>query len=366
MTLSKLITRIFFLAFTIFLYSCDAILSSSSKSDYWYRTYSGKMGAKEIVLHLTKATNYNGYLWLKDTQYPIMVFSDPTITPAGDSIYLNGGNANFWITIKGILKENITGEMAIQINGVQDPSEKVSLSPDDSFTNFVFTSTKASAKLPEQLKNESTYEYFMGTVLPKDEDLLGDKLTLHIKELLGMPASDIDISRWMDSVQISSLEKWKTEGDKLTQEDAAMMGMSFSEQVHNMLSVMYENEETITLANYVYAYEGGAHGNYSTTLLNVDKTSGRKLSLEDVLSPEGIEALPDLLDKSARKQYRITNNKPLEGNGFFTNTLEPGENFYITSAGIGFYYSPYEIKPFSDGEINLYIPKEELTNYWIK
>lgn len=362
----KPITKILFIAFTILFCSCDSSKFSLSKQDNWYRTYSGKMGEKEIVLHLTKANNYNGYLWLKETQSPVMVFSDPTITAGGDSIYLNGGNANLWITLKGILKENITGEMTIRVNGVQDLAEKVNLSPDDCFTNFLFTYTKGSALLPEQLNNESTFEYFMGTVWPAEKDLLADKLKLHIKELLGMPSSDTDISGWMDSLQISSLEKWKTEGDDLTPEDTRMMGMSFSEQVHSQLSVMYENEETITFANYVYKYEGGAHGNYSTALLNVDKTAGRKLSLEEVLSPEGIKALPDLLDTAARKQFRIKNNNPLEGNGFFVNTLEPGENFYITPTGMGFYFSPYEIKPFSDGEINLFVPKESLKDYWIK
>ncbi len=342
------------------------MLPPLSKSDSWYRTYSGMAGNEEIVLHLSKADNYNGYMWFKDTQYPIMVYSDPTITPAGDSIYLNGGNSSLSITLKGILKESITGEMAIEINGVQDPVEKVNLSPDRFFTSFDFIQTKGSAKLPEQLKNESTFEYFIGTVWPLEKDLASDKLKMHIKELIGMPASITDISRWMDSVQISSLEKWKIQGNTFSPQDAALMGMSFSKQVHNQLNVMYENGETITLAYYVYAYDGGAHGNYSTTLLNINKKSGSKLYLKDILSPEGINALPDLLDKSARKQYRIGNNKSLESSGFFTNTLQPGENFYITSRGIGFYYSPYEIRPFSDGEINLFVPKESLKDYWIK
>ena len=366
MTQSKLIARILFFACAIFLFSCDTILPSSSKADSWYQTFTGKAGNHEIVLHLTKAGNYNGYLWFKDTQHPVMVFSDPTITPQRDSIYLNGGNPNLFITIKGIIKERITGEITIETNGMQDPAERITLSPDDSFTSFFYTATKSSAKLPEKLKNESSYEYFMGTVVPGNTDVLGEKLREHIKKLLGMPASKTDITQWMDSLQNSSLKKWKTEGDTLTIEDAAMMGMSFSEQVHNQLSVQYENEKTMTLANYVYSYEGGAHGNYSTTLLNVDKATGRKLSLEDILSPEGIKALPDLLDKAARRQYRITNTKSLEDNGFFVNSLQPGKNFYITSTGVGFYYSPYEIRPFSDGEINLFVPKDSLELYWLK
>lgn len=363
---SKPITKYLFIAFYLFLSSCDTGKLSMSDQFDWYRTYSGKTGDKEIVLHLSKANNYKGYIWIKDTQYPVMVYSDPTITPGNDSIYLNGGNANHGISFKGILKDNIIGEMSIKTNGVQNPAEKVNLSPDDSFTAFDFIHIKTNAKLPKKLNNESTFEYFMGTVWPWEKELSAEKLKLPIKELMGIPSSETDISVWMDSLTKSSYNRWRAEGNKLTPEDAAIMGMSFSEQVLNYLGVMYENEETITLANYVYVYEGGAHGNYSTTLLNIDKTSGKKLSIKDILSPEGIKALPGLLDTSARKQYQITNSKPLEDNGFFINTLKPTENFYVTSRGVGFYYTPYEIKPFSDGEINLFIPKEVLKDYWIK
>ena len=367
MIFSKSTTNIFFIAFSIFLSSCDtSLLPTASEPESWYRTYSGKMADKEIVIHLSKADSYKGYLWFKDTQIPVMVYSDPTITPGGDSIYLNGGNANRWISLKGILNKNISGEISIQTNGVQDPVESVQLSPDDSFTAFQFISTKGNATLPERLNNKSTFEYFMGSVWPLEKDLSSEKLKLPVEELIGMPSSEKDLSQWMDSLQKSRILKWKEAGDSLSPEDAQIMGMSFSKQILNHLGVMYENEATITFANYVYTYEGGAHGNYSTTLSTIDKKTGRKLFLADILNPEGIKALPELLIQVARKQYQITNNDPLQDNGFLVNTLHPTKNFYITSKGIGFYYTPYEIKPFSDGEINLFIPKEVLKNYWLR
>ena len=367
MIFSKQFRYLFFIAFTFFLYSCDTSdLRVLSEPETWYRTYSGKMGDKEIVIHLSKAESYKGYLWLKDTQIPVMVYSDPTINPGGDSIYLNGGNANRRISLKGILNKNISGEITFQTNGVQDPVEKVHLSRDNSFSAFQFIYTKGHAKLPQQLNNKSIFEYFMGSVWPLEKDLDSEKLKLPIEELIGMPSFEKDLSGWMDSLQKNSLLKWKEAGDSLTPEDAQIMGLSFSKQILNHLGVMYENETTITFANYVYAYEGGAHGNYSTTLSTIDKKTGRKLFPEDILSPEGINALPDLLVKAARRQYQITNADPLEDNGFFTNILLPTRNFYITTKGLGFYYTPYEIKPFSDGEINLFIPGEALQNYWLR
>jgi Protein of unknown function (DUF3298) len=41
----------------------------------------------------------------------------------------------------------------------------------------------------------------------------------------------------------------------------------------------------------------------------------------------------------------------------------PAENFYVTTAGIGFLYAPYEIKSFADGEVNLLVPFSALNAY---
>ena len=71
MIVSKAGTKILFIAFTIFLSSCKTVLPSFSEQDHWYRTYSGKLGEKEIVLHLTKADSYKGYIWLKNDQVPV-------------------------------------------------------------------------------------------------------------------------------------------------------------------------------------------------------------------------------------------------------------------------------------------------------
>jgi hypothetical protein len=61
--------------------------------------------------------------------------------------------------------------------------------------------------------------------------------------------------------------------------------------------------------------------------------------------------------------YNAKNNKPLDQNGFLVKKIMPAINMYVTGSGIGFMYAPYEIKPFSDGEINLLIPFTALKSY---
>jgi hypothetical protein len=52
-------------------------------------------------------------------------------------------------------------------------------------------------------------------------------------------------------------------------------------------------------------------------------------------------------------------NEPLS-NALFENSIEPTNNFCITKKGILFLYNPYEIAAYAMGEIELFIPFEEL------
>jgi hypothetical protein len=53
----------------------------------------------------------------------------------------------------------------------------------------------------------------------------------------------------------------------------------------------------------------------------------------------------------------------LQKAGLFENKIDTTDNFYITQNGIGFVYMPYEIGPYAMGEIEIFIPFFELTEY---
>ncbi|MEO6682038.1 MAG: DUF3298 domain-containing protein [Ginsengibacter sp.] len=356
---------LFFFSLITLLFSCNNRHNTSlgTNQKAWYKTFTGKIGEKEMVLHLSKADNYSGYLYDKETQFPIQVFSDPTMSVIDDSIYLNGGSPMLAFNLTGIIDTDITGEVIMETNGIADKPVSVTFRQDPDFTNFEFLVTKGNENLPAKLNNESTIEYFAATLWPAEKSNLLDSIKEHLKSLMRMPAKTVDVMKWLNSEKNSHLKTWQTEGEDLSLEDARIMGMSLSEQIYNRLNVMYENEESITLAYYEYAYTGGAHGNYGTTLINIDKRTGKKINLSDLLTTKEIDALPILLDQAARKQYVITDNSSLEENGFFVSEILPGENFYLTSKGIGFFYGPYELKPYSEGEINLFVPFEALKGF---
>jgi hypothetical protein len=52
---------------------------------------------------------------------------------------------------------------------------------------------------------------------------------------------------------------------------------------------------------------------------------------------------------------------PLTEQGFFENSVDKLEDFFLTPQGLGFQWDPYEIAPYTMGIIELVIPYDELT-----
>ena len=127
--------------------------------------------------------------------------------------------------------------------------------------------------------------------------------------------------------------------------------------------IVYQSKTILSLANFSYSYTGGAHGNYGTGYTSLDLIKEKKLKLDDVITKTGQAYLRSILKKYFRKNYNLDANASLKEAGLFKEKIEPNNNFYVTTKGIGFSYAPYEIGPYSMGEINIFIPFSELQNF---
>lgn len=100
-----------------------------------------------------------------------------------------------------------------------------------------------------------------------------------------------------------------------------------------------------------------AHGMYSIWYVNYDIKRGRIISLSDILTPDGIAALPKILKRQARAMSTYLGPMQLDG-------LPADNNFYINARNeLVFAYQPYEIASFSQGEIRIPIPAYRLSEY---
>lgn len=338
----------------------------NSPAQSWYKVFTGKMGNMSATLHLHKsADSYNGYIWFDQNQWPMPIYGSAQ-TAGKDSVSISATSGPLSVNLTGILNnENFKGYGNLQKEnmGSKKASFQFNANNNGTFTPFDYFFVEGHASLPATLKNQSTCDYSAAMIWPKENNSLSTSLKKEISVLLESKTLLSNPQVWMNNEKNKFIAAWQKDNNKLTPKEASEMGLSLSASQNNNIMVMYENDRTITLADFVSVYSGGAHNNYSTALLTFNKKNGSVLRLTDVLTAEGIKLLPTYLDRVARLQYGITNQKPLDENNFFVKKINPSKNFYLTTSGIGFLYAPYEIKSFADGEINLLIPFSALNKY---
>lgn len=340
----------------VFLFFCYTAFGQHG----WYKTFTGKLGNMDAVVHLASDGGYQGYIWFFQNQYPIRLTG---ALMQKDSIELMGIDAAINITLTGTLRNDTLAGMAEMSMARGNGSVKKGgfiLTNDSKYTPFLYLYVNAQAHLPAKINNESTFEYYKGMVWPAGENSLAMSLKTSLKNFAGIP-KDREPATWLFANAEKERVGWQRDNAKLSAEDLRTMGLSLSADYEENIIVMYENDRTITLAKFNYSYTGGAHGNYNTQLINLFKTNGKIIHLQDIISPEGIKHLPEIIEQVARTQYDAPSGS-LEDNGFFVSKIPVSKQFYITSDGIGFLYAPYEIKSFADGEINLFVPFTALQN----
>ncbi|MGN0834326.1 MAG: RsiV family protein [Candidatus Spyradosoma sp.] len=100
---------------------------------------------------------------------------------------------------------------------------------------------------------------------------------------------------------------------------------------------------------------GGAHPTHATKTLNFDLKTGRRLALKDVFRPGFEPALETVLARKAAAKGSV----PAHG---FPKPA-PHENFALDADGVAFVFNPYEIAPYSSGEITLKALSSEIREW---
>ncbi len=332
----------------------------------WYNVFTGNVGNMQATMHLHKAgDSYCGYIWFAQNQWPMPLYYN--VSPhKNDSLEISAMGGSLSFVFSGVLTDKAyTGKTTLQKdnNAAKSATFQLQVSDDKIFTPFNFYSANGTAKLLPQIKNESEASYLVASIWPSENNLLSTAVKKHVQKALQIKVPIADPSKWMTDEKNKFLTNWKKENSKMSPKEASEMGLSLSVEQEDRVMVMYENEQMITVAHYSFGFSGGAHGDFTTALETIQKSTGKKVLLSDVLNPAGIKALPLILDKVARVQFEIKNNNPLDQNYFLVNKIPLSENFYVTSKGIGFLYAPYVIKSFADGEINLLVPFTVLGPY---
>ena len=129
-----------------------------------------------------------------------------------------------------------------------------------------------------------------------------------------------------------------------------------------IIQVLRNSPDVLVLASHFYMYEGGAHGMYGTTYLNLLDSPAEGLLSENPLhlfGSEESEARAEL--QTWLNAYASKQTGPLaeQLQGLFEDELPLTDNVALLPSGLLFTYNPYEVGPYALGQVEVLLPVGE-------
>ncbi|PZR28058.1 MAG: hypothetical protein DI535_07815 [Citrobacter freundii] len=333
--------------------------TSIGQDKYWYKSFSGTIDKYPVTLHLHKADHeISGYYYYNKIQQPFSVNGDDT-TIAGKIRLLSSSSdpnsdiESFTLTFQG---DSLTGEWKKSYNSASAglPVKAKAVNTLAPAFDLVFTS--GSEILRPKLTESPTASYQISTVWPKGNLPATVTLKKMISESLGLKNVQTDIGPALLADKKKFFADYFSDHKNEPDSELLRFPSGYTQDVSGSVSVVYHSPTILSLANFLMSYSGGAHGNYSTTYICINPTTGKPYTLSMVLSASGRKQLNTLLEKKFRRDLNLSAKDPLTEAGLFDDKFEANNNFYLTGTGISFTYNPYEIGPYAMGQIEVFIP----------
>lgn len=126
--------------------------------------------------------------------------------------------------------------------------------------------------------------------------------------------------------------------------------------------VHYNKNGLLGLTFSEYSYAGGAHGLYVFHFRLVDLPGGKVLSYEDLMVPDYMDNFRYTAEMAFRRQREIPDSASLNAHGYWfeNDQFKLTDNFRLDPEGIVFFWNPYDIAPYSEGNEELLLPWETL------
>jgi hypothetical protein len=144
------------------------------------------------------------------------------------------------------------------------------------------------------------------------------------------------------------------------------MASSFNWQSLKFMNVLMNGAHILSFYIDHYAFTGGAHGLMTRQHTVVNLWNGKEVELKDIFKENSEQQISQILRAKIYMKLHLPTSQSLADAGFFSDTIKPADNFYITRDGIGFYYNQYDIAPYASGAFDIFIPFSELNDVLIK
>lgn len=143
------------------------------------------------------------------------------------------------------------------------------------------------------------------------------------------------------------------------------MASSFNWQSLKFLHILMNSSHILSFYIDQYAFTGGAHGLQTREYTVVNLWTGKEVRLKDIFKENYETRLSAILSDKIHVKNHLPTTQSLKDAGFFTDTIKPNDNFYITREGIGFLYNQYDIAPYASGSIDVFIPFNEVKDLMV-
>lgn len=205
-------------------------------------------------------------------------------------------------------------------------------------------------------------------VVPEDMEL--DEGWCNSRELAGLRVSltDASVAQKINGLickeitgkvgNVTTLKKFVSEIKSLSNEEG---DMEFIQDEFTCSLIDSSNTYmSMGISSYFYAM-GAAHGQPGFQVLNVDLTTGAKITLADLF----VNNYRSSLKAFAKRKFLEQNGS---GDWWFVTgeqVFDLPETFAISKKGITFTYQPYEIGPYAAGAPEVFLSKKDLAK-WLK
>ncbi len=232
----------------------------------------------------------------------------------------------------------------------EEPTGTLPVSTDEVVTQMPMVSVSLPITT-ETLKAEDGKDIFhytyqtMSLVLPEAE--IADKVIIDFLNRVDSTASAVESMR-------------------ANAQSHYVSGQEFIPYLYSLsYSPMRIDQGVLSLAGAHITYAGGAHTDTTCYAANYDLTTGQVLTLGSILKHiDKKDALKDLVLNSlanlTKDVYLFEDYKDIASKRFEKDE-STDEDWYFSDTGLCFYFSPYEIAPYSSGTIVAEVPYGSLT-----
>ena len=124
---------------------------------------------------------------------------------------------------------------------------------------------------------------------------------------------------------------------------------------------IFLDNKILSYSNESYAYLGGAHGSSIRMLYNFDLSNAHQIKEVDLFIANYQTQLTQLIKEQLLEQSaEIGSVADLSELDFWEDKIAPNDNFYVSDEGLVYIYNPYDIAPYSMGQIEVTLPYTKL------